>query len=146
MIESGGAVYLSITIQTNDNEATTATALRRSPAVTQAGPNIMMEYLLPGSITTPQAQALASILAITRREWQVAEGGSPGPAERHNDAHTGPAGQPREGHAGRAAGCSAAASADPGSRQHRREQFARRAARAFEAQVMALRCRQAFVL
>lgn len=69
----------------------------------------------------PHAQALASILAITRREWQVAE-----PAA---DAQR----QLRDSHA------------EARPRLRRRDQLARRAARAFEAQVMALRCRQAFV-
>ncbi|MGO4811368.1 hypothetical protein AB4156_17545 [Cupriavidus sp. 2MCAB6] len=76
----------------------------------------MMESLLRGSSTAPQAQALANILAVTRRAWEVA--GLEPVATGRSDS------QPR---------------------QRRRDQFAQRAARAFEAQVMALRCRQAFV-
>ncbi|KJK23518.1 hypothetical protein UB46_15790 [Burkholderiaceae bacterium 16] len=78
-----------------------------------AAPNIIMESLLPGSSTAPQSQALTNILAVTRREWQVA--GQEPVATGHG-------------------------------RRRRRDQFARRAARAFEAQVMALRCRQAIVV
>ena len=77
----------------------------------------MMEDLSRGTLPArqvQQAQALANILAITRREWQV----------------TG------LGHL----------AVDHGRRGCRRDQLAQRAARAFEAQVMALRCRQAIVL
>ncbi|MGO4156672.1 hypothetical protein [Cupriavidus sp. YAF13] len=74
----------------------------------------MMEDLSRGTLPAPQAQALANILAITRREWQVAGLG-------HLAVDRG---RPR--------GC--------------RDQLTQRAARAFEAQVMALRCRQAVVL
>ncbi|MDF3832898.1 hypothetical protein P3W85_08050 [Cupriavidus basilensis] len=86
----------------------------------------MKEYSIPGSMAAPQALALASILAVTRREWQLAGAGRIGSNTVHHD--------------GRKAGA-------PGSRprQRRRDQLAQRAARAFEAQIMALRCRQAFV-
>ncbi|MFJ1257633.1 hypothetical protein [Cupriavidus sp. CuC1] len=94
-----------------------------------------MNVLLPGSMTAPQAQALANILAITRREWQVTglgplavDHGHPG-GRRDGTSKDQPAGSP-----------------GPKPRQRRRDQLARRAARAFEAQVMALRCRQVFVL
>jgi hypothetical protein len=111
-------VYLSITIRTKINAAQ---GLALQPA--RAAPkNIMTEALLPGSISAPQAQALANILAVTRREWQVAE---PDPL------------------------AGAIAIPTPGQSNfrscQRRDQLAWRAARAFEAQVMALRCRQAFV-
>ncbi|EHP39091.1 hypothetical protein OR16_33313 [Cupriavidus basilensis OR16] len=89
----------------------------------------MMEDLLPGSMAAPQAQALTSILAITRQEWHVS-----GPASLAVDCR-------RAGAKGQPAGPS-----HPRPRQRRRDQLAQRAARAFEAQVMALRCRQAFVL
>lgn len=81
-----------------------------------AAPNIMMESRLPGSSTAPQAQAFANILAVTRRAWQVA---GQGPV--------------------------ATGQSDSRPRQRRCDPFGQRAARAFEAQVMALRCRQAFV-
>lgn len=94
----------------------------------------MMEALLQGSIPAPQAQALANILAVTRREWQIAE---LGPIATKND-------HPGRGHNVANKGQTPGQS-KPRSRQRRRDQFAQRAARAFEAQVMALRCRQAFV-
>ncbi|MDW3684709.1 hypothetical protein RA280_23760 [Cupriavidus sp. CV2] len=94
-----------------------------------------MKVLLPGSMTAPQAQALANILAITRREWQVTglgplavDHGHPG-GRRDGTSKDQPAGP-----------------SAPEPHQRRRDPLAQRAVRAFEAQVMALRCRQAFVL
>ncbi|WP_454723967.1 MULTISPECIES: hypothetical protein [Cupriavidus] len=81
----------------------------------------------------PHVRALAAILAVTRRQWlagQDEQGGQAAPR-----TGSGPRQPPHDSYAGA-----------PGSRPlRRREQLARRAARAFEAQVMALRCRQAFV-
>jgi hypothetical protein len=80
----------------------------------------------PARMPTEHAEALNRILAVTRREWGLEQ-----------TAHT-PSG-PTDTHL-----------TQPAQRAHpargsRRKQLASLAARAFEAQVMALRCRQAFV-
>ncbi len=95
----------------------------------------MMNVPLPGSMTAPQAQALTNILAITRREWQVTGLGPLAVGHGH------PGGRRDGTSKDQPAGLSA-----PKPRQRRRDPLAQRAARAFEVQVMALRCRQAFVL
>ncbi|MCO4891394.1 hypothetical protein MKD50_18580 [Cupriavidus sp. WGtm5] len=72
--------------------------------------------------STPHAAALARILHVTRSAWAL---------DRHSiQATTAPAG---------------AATPTPTLPLSRRARLARAAARAFEAQVMAIRCRQAVV-
>lgn len=77
----------------------------------------------PARMPVEHAEALNRILTVTRREWglEVSAPLPSGPTDTRLNA------QP------------------PRKRGARRKHLAQLAARAFEAQVMALRCRQAFV-
>lgn len=77
----------------------------------------------PARMPTEHAEALNRILAVTRREWGL-EASAPTPHGPTDNRLATPSPRPRG---------------------TRRRQLAQMAARAFEAQVMALRCRQAFV-
>jgi hypothetical protein len=77
----------------------------------------------PARMPIEHAEALNRILAVTRREWGL-EQTAHTPSGPTDTSPTQPARPPRAS---------------------RRRQLASLAARAFEAQVMALRCRQAFV-
>jgi hypothetical protein len=75
----------------------------------------------------PQAEAFAAILAVTKRDWAVATQDK-APARGGRNDHRGQTDARHPSHAARP-----------------RSQLRAFAARAFEAQVMAMRCQQAFV-
>jgi len=81
------------------------------------------------------ARAFARILSVTRAAWRLNED-----AESSKTTNTANTANSRK-----AAKATKAAQSDTPSRRRRTAHLAELAARAFEAQVMALRCRQAFV-
>ncbi|KAA6124595.1 Transposase [Cupriavidus sp. H18C1] len=81
------------------------------------------------------ARAFARILSVTRAAWHLNED-----AESSKTTNTANTANSRK-----AAKATNAAQSDTPSRRRRTAHLAELAARAFEAQVMALRCRQAFV-
>ncbi|KAA0181655.1 hypothetical protein FX016_08205 [Cupriavidus gilardii] len=81
------------------------------------------------------ARAFARILSVTRAAWHLNED-----AESSKTTKTANTANSRK-----AAKATNAAQSDTPSRRRRTAHLAELAARAFEAQVMALRCRQAFV-
>lgn len=87
--------------------------------------------MAPALVSMPveHARAFARILSVTRAAWRL-----------HEDAETS-----RTTKSTKNTKAAKAAQSDTPSRRRRTAQLAELAARAFEAQVMALRCRQAFV-
>ncbi|MCA7084891.1 hypothetical protein K7G19_14930 [Cupriavidus sp. DB3] len=81
------------------------------------------------------ARAFARILSVTRAAWHLNED-----AESSKTTNTANTANSRK-----AAKATNAAQSDTPPRRRRTAHLAELAARAFEAQVMALRCRQAFV-
>ena len=87
--------------------------------------------MAPALVSMPveHARAFARILSVTRAAWRL-----------NDDVETSRTAKPTNSTKARKA-----AQSDPPSRRRRTAHLAELAARAFEAQVMALRCRQAFV-
>lgn len=90
--------------------------------------------MAPALVSMPveHAQAFARILSVTRAAWRLNED-----VETTKSANTTNTTNSRK--------ATNAAQSDMPSRRRRTAHLAELAARAFEAQVMALRCRQAFV-
>ncbi len=90
--------------------------------------------MAPALVSMPveHARAFARILSVTRAAWRLNE-----------DVETSRTAKPAK--PARSTKATKAAQSDTPSRRRRTAHLAELAARAFEAQVMALRCRQAFV-
>ncbi len=84
------------------------------------------------------ARAFARILSVTRAAWHLNE-------DAESSKTTKTANTANTANSRKAAKATNAAQSDTPSRRRRTAHLAELAARAFEAQVMALRCRQAFV-